>query len=83
MPIYSLTFEKVQQLREEAEAQAHEVANLRKTSACSMWRADLSAFLTAYEAWELEEERQASLLIKQQLAAKKGGEVGRTGGTQH
>ncbi|KAF6262252.1 DNA topoisomerase [Scenedesmus sp. NREL 46B-D3] len=45
MAIYSLTWEKVQSLTEEADAAAAEVARLETADICSMWAEDLDAFL--------------------------------------
>jgi DNA topoisomerase-2 len=45
MPIYSLTWEKVTALQEEASECASRVAHLSATSAAVMWSDDLDAFL--------------------------------------
>lgn len=53
MPIWSLTWEKVQALQEEAQQQAAVVAHLASTSAQSMWTDDLDNFLEVglCDAW--------------------------------
>lgn len=45
MPIFSLTWEKVQALEEEAAEQAQQVAYLASTSSKTMWSDDLDKFL--------------------------------------
>ncbi|GAB4817907.1 hypothetical protein N2152v2_004953 [Parachlorella kessleri] len=73
MPISSLTLEKVQSLQQEAEETQAHVERLRATTEKQMWRDDLDAFQQAYEEFEAEHQRQATLLIKQQAGARKKG----------
>jgi DNA topoisomerase-2 len=49
MPIYSLTWEKVTALQEEASECASRVSYLSATSAAVMWSEDLDAFLVVSE----------------------------------
>ncbi|WIA35043.1 hypothetical protein OEZ86_003534 [Tetradesmus obliquus] len=79
MAIYSLTWEKVQALTEEADAAAAEVARLETADICSMWADDLDAFLEAYDLWEEEEAAAAQQLIKQQNKAKARGKAAAKG----
>ena len=54
MPLWSLTLEKVEQLRAELNAKEAELKALLATSPKQLWAKDLDAFLDGYEAWEAE-----------------------------
>lgn len=45
MPIWSLTLERVEALKDEADSQAMEVERLRNTTSKQLWAEDLDAFL--------------------------------------
>eukprot|EP00873_Tetraselmis_striata_P022588 jgi/Tetstr1/442852/TSEL_003229.t1 len=67
MPIWSLTLERVEALKDDADAQTQEVERLKSTTAREMWEDDLDAFLEALADKEVEDAKVA----KQQLAARK------------
>lgn len=67
MPIWSLTLERVEALKDDADAQTQEVERLKSTTAREMWEDDLDAFLEALADKEAEDAKVA----KQQLAARK------------
>lgn len=71
MSLSSLTMEKVQALKSEAEEKDAEVAGLRGTTEADMWRRDLDGFLAAYEEFEEEEARKEMALFRQQAKARK------------
>ena len=54
MPLWSLTMEKVEQLRAELAAKEAELQTLLATSTKQLWTKDLDAFLAGYEQWEAE-----------------------------
>eukprot|EP00775_Hariotina_reticulata_P006914 gene6914-7130_t len=70
MAIYSLTWEKVQTLSEEADAAAAEVTRLEAADIRAMWAEDLEAFVEAYDQWEAEEAAAAEQLAAQQRRHK-------------
>ncbi|KAJ9529194.1 hypothetical protein QJQ45_007900 [Haematococcus lacustris] len=72
MPMWSLTWEKVQALQDAAAEQAAAVARLASSSPIAMWSDDLDSFLAAFEAWEEEEEAAASRLVRQQNGVRGG-----------
>ena len=45
MPLWSLTFEKVEKLKKEADAKLHELEALQKTTEKQLWIDDLNLFL--------------------------------------
>uniref|UniRef100_A0A7S3VQX9 DNA topoisomerase 2 n=1 Tax=Dunaliella tertiolecta TaxID=3047 RepID=A0A7S3VQX9_DUNTE len=73
MAIYSLTWEKVQALEEEADMQAGAVAFLAGTTGKAMWQTDLDRFLEEFERWEAAEVRSAQHLVKQQKGVPQQG----------
>ncbi|KAI9366079.1 DNA topoisomerase [Zopfochytrium polystomum] len=52
MPIWSLTMEKVNQLKQEREDKQSEISWLTDQTPKSLWRTDLNAFLAQWEAFE-------------------------------
>ena len=72
MPLWSLTLEKVEQLRAELVAKEAELQALLATTPKSLWTADLDAFLAGYEAWEAELQAAEA-----GVPAKKGGAKGK------
>lgn len=55
MPLYSLTWEKVQALQAEAAEQQALVARLHQTTAAAMWSEDLDAFLKVFNLIHLHQ----------------------------
>ena len=72
MPLWSLTNERVTALQAEHAAKEDEVTRLRGSSPSSLWRADMDAFLVAYDAAEAEMSSGAALLVKQQGTFQSG-----------
>ena len=72
MPLWSLTNERVASLQAEHSAKAEEVAVLRGSTPSSLWRADMDAFLVAYDAAEADMASGAALLVKQQGTFQSG-----------
>jgi DNA topoisomerase-2 len=54
MPLWSLTAEKVEQLRNELRAKETELQALLATTPKQLWTTDLDAFLEAYSTWEAQ-----------------------------
>ena len=54
MPLWSLTLEKVEQLKKELAEKEAELKKLLATTPKEMWSVDLDAFLVGYEQWEAE-----------------------------
>jgi DNA topoisomerase-2 len=54
MPLWSLTAEKVEQLRNELRTKETELQALLATSPKQLWTTDLDAFLEAYSTWEAQ-----------------------------
>ena len=73
MPLWSLTMEKVEQLRAELAAKEAELQTLLATSTKQLWTKDLDAFLAGYEQWEAE------LAAAEAGAQAQGGRLGRPG----
>ncbi|KAL4420378.1 hypothetical protein ABPG77_002318 [Micractinium sp. CCAP 211/92] len=70
MPLASLTLEKVEALKQEAEDWKETVERLRATTEKDMWRSDLDAFEQALEGHEEEAARKAAQLGRQQAKAR-------------
>ena len=65
MQIWSLTFEKVEQLTAEKNKKVDELASLKNTSPREMWRRDLDDFETVYnDLIEQESKTQAAAVAK-------------------
>jgi len=75
-PLWSLTLERVAQLKGEHEAKEEEVVRLRGTSPSALWRDDLDAFLVAYEAAEAASASEDALLSRQQSSFEAGRAAG-------
>eukprot|EP00965_Chrysotila_dentata_P098043 3241901-Pleurochrysis_carterae.AAC.1 len=75
MPLWSLTFERVEQLRSELAGKEAELQALLRTTPKQLWTADLDAFLAGLDEYEahFESARQAQLGYN---AKKKGGKAG-------
>ena len=71
MSLSSLTLEKVQALKAEAQEKEAEVVTLRNTTEADMWRADLDNLVAAYDEFEIEEARKEASLSHQQAKARK------------
>lgn len=56
MPLWNLTYEKVEEIKKSATDKKNELLMLEKTSIKEMWNADLIAFLEVLDKVELEEE---------------------------
>ncbi|KAI9351589.1 DNA topoisomerase [Zopfochytrium polystomum] len=52
MPIWSLTMERVNQLKQERDKKQEEMTSLRMQSPADLWKLDLDAFAEQYEAFE-------------------------------
>lgn len=77
MPLWSLTYEKVEELLREKNRKEEEIAALEKIPVPQLWERDLDDFLRVLDEVE-EEERQ---LMKAE-AENKGGKAGRRGRTR-
>ena len=64
MPLWSLTYEKVEELLKQKEEKEKELANLLKTTKEKMWVNDLDEFLIALEKYEKWEEEQNIIVNK-------------------
>ncbi|KAJ3239764.1 DNA topoisomerase 2 [Chytriomyces hyalinus] len=87
MPIWSLTYEKVEQLSKERGLKQEEISILSEKTPSMLWRADLDDFLVHWDAFETELREQeaskaprkggkstlASKLAKKKAIAKKKG----------
>jgi len=60
MPLWSLTREQVEKIREEATEQERRVAALRATNAAAIWRGDLDALEDALDAEDETQRRDAA-----------------------
>ena len=70
MSLSSLTHEKVESLRAEAEEQRAAVELLRNTTEQQMWRHDLEEFLEMYDEYEDEAARNEVRMARQQARAR-------------
>ncbi|KAI7839009.1 hypothetical protein COHA_007248 [Chlorella ohadii] len=71
MPLSSLTLEKVEALKKEADDWKETVERLRGTTEKDMWLTDLEAFEISLDEYEEEQERSQSQLARQQAKAAK------------
>ena len=51
LPVHAFTDERLAELQRQVDAKLAELAALEASTAVGMWRADLTAFETAYDAW--------------------------------
>jgi DNA topoisomerase-2 len=58
MPLWSLTMERVEELKKERAAKEGELAELKKTTVADMWRRDLAAFVTGLDEHEARERAE-------------------------
>eukprot|EP00897_Mesotaenium_endlicherianum_P007584 jgi/Mesen1/6854/ME000351S05971 len=59
MPLWSLTLEKVQELCSERDGKEEQLEALKRTDPRQLWELDLANFLTALEAMDVEDEKEA------------------------
>eukprot|EP00741_Cyanophora_paradoxa_P022018 tig00021433_g21255.t1 len=71
MPLWTLTFERVQELLNEKARNEKELAELEATPEAAMWEADLDAFLEAHDAYEREEHERGAKAPKPKAGAAK------------
>jgi DNA topoisomerase II len=73
MPIYSLTFEKVQELKKQKNAKETEYNKLKETDIKDIWREELNMLLQEYNKWldEKKKDEETSLPKKGKKMAKK------------
>jgi DNA topoisomerase-2 len=72
MPMWNLTFEKVEEIKKSREEKENELRTLEKTHAKEIWNADLQEFLAVLDKVELEEEEDRKKGDDKQKAANKG-----------
>lgn len=58
MPLWNLTFEKVEEMKKSRQEKENELLTLQKTHVKEIWNADLLAFLEILDKVELEEEEE-------------------------
>ena len=65
MPIYSLTFEKVQELKNQLKEKQTEYQKLKKSTPQQIWKDELNQLLKEYNKWmEEEKEEEESIPTK-------------------
>ncbi|CAK9876172.1 unnamed protein product [Sphagnum jensenii] len=73
MPIGTLTFEKVEQLRQQRDKMEDDVETLKKATPKSLWERDLDTFINQLDAQEAEEAKDEAYEAKHE--AKEGSHV--------
>ena len=79
MPLWSLTWEKVEKLKKEREEKEVEVKQLIDTPIGKLWSTDLDAFLQALDDWYQEEdaiEKEGILSVKRKVGKRKPRKIG-------
>ena len=72
MPIYSLTFEKVQELKNQMKSKQTEHDSLLKLTPENIWKKELNDLLQKYTKWiELKNKLDDDVIIKKSKKSKK------------
>ena len=71
MPIYSLTFEKVQELKNQLKDKQTEYQKLKKLTPKQIWKNELNQLLKEYNKWREEKKKEEEMIPSKKITKKK------------
>lgn len=71
MPIYSLTFEKVQELKNQLKEKQTEYEKLKKLTPEQIWKNELCQLLKEYNKWKEEKKKEEESIPSKKITKKK------------
>ena len=71
MPIYSLTFEKVQELKNQLKEKQAEYQKLKKSTPQQIWKDELNQLLKEYNKWMEEKKKEEESIPTKKINKKK------------
>ena len=82
MPLWNLSYEKVEDIKRQCREKGIELEVLGKTTIKEMWLKDLSSFLEVLDKYETEEEEERKKnedMVRKDAKGKKAKKVGKKG----